>query len=40
VQLAYIDNDGVTGYYSSIGIIKFTAKPKVEISSFNHLITN
>lgn len=40
VQLAYIDTDGITGYYSTVGIIKFTSKPDVEISDFNSAITN
>lgn len=40
VQLAYIDRDGVTGYYSTVGIMKFTAKPVASISDFNSSITN
>lgn len=40
VQLAYVDNDDITGYYSTVGIIKFTSKPRVEISDFNRSITN
>lgn len=31
VQLAYIDNNEVIGYYSTVGIVKYTAEPKVEI---------
>ena len=31
VQLAYIDNDNITGYYSTVGIIKYTDKPKLKI---------
>lgn len=31
VQLAYIDNNGVIGYYSTVGIAKYTTDPKVEI---------
>lgn len=31
VQLAYIDSAGVIGYYSTVGIIKCTTKPVVEI---------
>lgn len=30
-QLAYIDTDDVVGYYSTVGIIKYTTKPKVSI---------
>lgn len=40
VQLAYIDQDGITGYYSTVGIMKFTSKPEVHISDFNSSITN
>ena len=31
VQLAYIDNNKVIGYYSTVGIAKYTTDPKVEI---------
>lgn len=40
VQLAYIDKDGIVGYYSTVGIIKYTAKPRVEISGFVNTSTN
>ena len=30
-QLAYIDINDVTGYYSTVGVIKYTTKPKVSI---------
>lgn len=30
-QLAYIDTDDVVGYYSTVGVIKYTTKPKVSI---------
>ena len=40
VQLAYIDTDGITGYYSTVGIIKYTAKPEIEINGFIPSITN
>ena len=40
VQLAYVDNDDITGYYSTVRIIKFTSTPRVEISDFNRSITN
>ena len=40
VQLAYIDTAGVTGFYSTVGIIKFTSKPTVEISDFRLEKTN
>ena len=31
VQLAYIDNNKVIGYYSTVGIVKYTTDPKVDI---------
>lgn len=31
VQIAYESRDGVVGYYSSVGVIKYTIKPKVFI---------
>lgn len=40
VQLAYINNAGVIGYYSTVGIMKYTAKPRVEISGFDTAMTN
>lgn len=40
VQLAYIDTDGITGYYSTVSIIKYTAKPEIEINGFIPAITN
>lgn len=40
VQLAYIDRYGVTGYYSSVGIMKCTSAPTVEISDFSLDTTN
>lgn len=30
-QLAYIDTNDVVGYYSTVGVIKYTTKPKVSI---------
>ena len=40
VQLAYIDKDGITGYYSTIGILKYTAKPEVQIVDLISSVTN
>lgn len=34
-QLAYIDNTGTTGYYSTVGIIKYTSKPLITISNLS-----
>ena len=31
-QLAYIDSTGQVGYYSTIGVVKYTARPYVEIA--------
>lgn len=32
VQIAYVDNKGVTGYLSNVGVVKCTAKPTVSIA--------
>ena len=40
VQLAYIDTHGIVGFYSTIAIIKYTAKPTVEIGNFKTVVTN
>lgn len=39
VQLAYVAKD-ITGYYSSVSVIKYTAAPSINISGFNPAITN
>lgn len=31
IQLAYIDSDGGIGYYSTVGVVKYTYKPEVTI---------
>jgi hypothetical protein len=31
VQIAYIDNTNIIGYFSTVGIVKYTAKPQVVI---------
>ena len=31
IQMAYIGNDGTIGYFSTVGIIKYTSKPQVSI---------
>lgn len=31
VQLAYVDKDNIIGYYSTVGVVKYTALPIVEI---------
>lgn len=33
IQIAYVDQQGIVGYYSSVGIIKCTVKPIVEIDN-------
>lgn len=38
VQLAYIDINGETGFYSTVGIIKYTAQPEVKISGFDQAV--
>lgn len=40
IQLAYIDQDGVIGYYSSVGIIKFTTKADVGIEGMEFASVN
>ena len=40
VQIAYIDNTGEIGYYSSIAIIKYTSKPEISIASLDENIIN
>lgn len=32
VQIAYVDNSGIVGYYSTVAIVKLTTKPKVTIA--------
>lgn len=39
VQLAYVDQDGLVGYYSTVGIIKYTAQPRIEISGCSNSST-
>ena len=34
IQLAYIDNNGIVGYYSTVGVVKCTSKPEVSIVNF------
>ena len=33
VQIAYRDNNGITGYYSTVGIVKYTATPTLTINN-------
>ena len=33
IQLAYVDTDGVVGYFSDVGVVKYTAKPTVRIEN-------
>lgn len=40
VQLAYIDSDGIIGYYSSVGIMKFTTEPTVDIEGMEFATVN
>ena len=35
VQLAFIDNKKIVGYYSTVGVIKCTSKPQVYIQDFS-----
>lgn len=36
IQIAYIDNAGIVGYYSNVGIAKYTCKPTVLIRQLNY----
>ena len=36
VQLAYVDTEDLVGYYSTVGIVKYTAKPEVTIEGLKN----
>ena len=44
IQIAYVDNSGVPGYYSTVGVVKYTDRPSIiidgldtlKINNFNH----
>lgn len=40
LQIAFIDTNGDTGYYSSVGVAKYTARPKLDINNFTVGILN
>ena len=40
IQIAYIGIDNVVGYFSTVGVIKYTAKPTVEIGGLKPGTTN
>lgn len=40
LQIAYIDNNGMPGHYSTVGVTKFTTKPNVGISGLSNTILN
>ena len=40
IQMAYIDATNTIGYFSSVGVIKYTAMPKVEIVGLKTITTN
>lgn len=35
VQIAYIDNNGIEGYFSTVGVVKYTCEPRVLINNSN-----
>lgn len=39
-QIAYVDRDGITGYYSTVGILKYTTKPEVSILNLKTMKNN
>lgn len=40
IQLAYVDGAGKIGYYSTVGIFKYTAEPEIIINGLDDAITN
>ena len=40
IQLAYIDKNGIIGYYSSVGVIKFTTMPTISIEGLDFEAVN
>ena len=40
IQIAYIDKQNVVGYYSTLGIVKYTTKPKISIVGLDKNKTN
>lgn len=40
VQIAYVDLKGIVGYYSTVGVIKFTTKPEVYILNLESFDNN
>lgn len=39
-QMAYVDRDGLVGYYSTVGILKYTTKPDVSILGLKSMKNN
>lgn len=35
IQIAYINTDGITGYFSSVATVKYTSQPTVSIANLN-----
>ena len=40
IQIAYIDIDGAIGFYSSIGVAKYTQQPSISIKSLDEMDTS
>ena len=40
VQIAYIDKNDEVGYYSTVGITKYTTKPEISIDGLTHGVIN
>ena len=40
VQLAYIGADGAIGYFSTVGVIKYTALPEIKLVGLNNATSN
>ena len=40
IQLAYVDSDAAIGYYSSVGVAKYTSRPTVKINELKTTTSN
>ena len=36
IQIAYVDKEGVVGYYSTVGVVKYTSKPELHIENLDY----
>lgn len=40
IQIAYLDKSNTVGYYSTVGVIKCTSRPKLSIKDFDESVVN